>query len=257
MQAHPGTVCNNGFSMKKAIIFDFGQTLADSSNGFRTAERVAQKKLFLRLSTVSWDDFLPVYREYRKAFQEKSDFSRPAIWAKVCGHFSVKPEAGFLKALEEEYWGTVEAQTALFPETLHVLAGLAPTYRLALVTNTQGQKGSAKHRIDRFSALEGIFRVMIVAGESGVPPKPDPIPFRLCLQRLGISPAEAVFVGDDWRIDIQGAMNAGIQPIWLRHRLVQRTWPDVGTPVPTIDSLDTLLDVECLLFSAGDGQVRP
>jgi len=179
------------------------------------------------------------------------------MWERVCAHFGLQPEEDFLKALEENYWDTVEAQTALFPETLRVLAGLAPEYDLALVTNTQGQKDSAKHRIDRFPALEGIFRVMIVAGESGVPPKPDPIPFRLCLRRLGISPGEAVFVGDDWRIDIQGALNTGIQPIWLRHRLVQRTWPDAGTPVPTIDSLDRLLDMESLLFSTHDGTIRP
>ena len=32
--------------MIKAVIFDFGQTLVNSADGFRTAEKQAQDKLF-------------------------------------------------------------------------------------------------------------------------------------------------------------------------------------------------------------------
>lgn len=249
---------NTGPSVTSAILFDFGQTLADSSEGFRTAEKEAQEKLAQRLAPLPRDNFLSVYRSCRKAFQDRSDFSRPAMWAAVCRNFGVEPEKILLDAMESDYWKTVEAQTVLFPETARILAGLTPRYRLALITNTQGEIGTVKHRIECFPALKDVFSVTIVAGgESGVPSKPDPIPFRLCLERLGMTPREALFVGDDWRIDICGALNVGIQPIWIRHRLVQRTWPAADRPVPTIESLDRLLDVEELLRSWEEEALQP
>ena len=58
---------------------------------------------------------------------------------------------------------------------------------------------------------------------------------------------EAVFVGDDWRIDICGAKNAGIQPVWLKHHSVKRNWPDVDTDSPIITRLDQLIDLLELL----------
>ena len=43
--------------MIKAILFDFGQTLVDSADGFRAAETIAKEKIFLEreiiISTVS------------------------------------------------------------------------------------------------------------------------------------------------------------------------------------------------------------
>jgi FMN phosphatase YigB (HAD superfamily) len=85
-----------------------------------------------------------------------------------------------------------------------------------------------------------------VAGEGGIPPKPDQKPFRLCLEKLEISASEAVYIGDDWRIDICGARDAGMHPIWLKHHSVQRNWPEVEDSVPVITSLEKLLDLEKL-----------
>ncbi len=53
-------------------------------------------------------------------------------------------------------------------------------------------------------------------------------------------------IGDDWYIDICGAMNASIQPVWLKHHSVRRKQPDVETLVPIISSLDRLLDLDSI-----------
>jgi FMN phosphatase YigB (HAD superfamily) len=64
---------------------------------------------------------------------------------------------------------------------------------------------------------------------------------------MGVSADEAIYVGDDWRIDICGARDAGIKPIWLKHHLVNRTWPDVKETVPIFTSLNQLLDLESVI----------
>jgi len=230
--------------MIKAIIFDFGQTLVDSAEAFRAAEKQAEKRLFDSLALTSWREFLENYRKIRKQFHEKTNFSRKALWQEVYRHYCRQCNEELLESWEHEYWEKVKAGTTPFPETEQVLKILASKYQLALITNTQGQESSDKHRIAQLPQLEGFFDTIIIAGESGIPAKPDPAPFLLCLKRLGVSADEAVYVGDDWYIDICGAMNASIQPVWLKHHLVRRNQPDVETLVPIISSLDRLLDLD-------------
>ena len=233
--------------MIKAVIFDFGQTLVDSANGFRTAEKEAQDKLFSNLGLTVRDNFLTIYRRLRKEFHERSDFSRNSLWQEVFFYYCVAVDSKLLVEWETEYWETVKKHTVLFPEVSKVLTALRSRYDIALITNTQGQKTTGTHRISLYPELGNFFKVMIVAGEGGTPPKPDPTPFHQCLEKLGISPAEAVYIGDDWRIDICGARDAGLHAIWLKHHGVHRNWPLVEDLGPVITSLEELLDLEKLL----------
>jgi FMN phosphatase YigB (HAD superfamily) len=59
--------------MIKAVIFDFGQTLVDSADGFRKAEKEAQDRLFKDLSLTLKDKFLDNYRRIRQQFHELLD----------------------------------------------------------------------------------------------------------------------------------------------------------------------------------------
>ena len=230
----------------KAVIFDFGQTLVDSADGFRRAEKEAQDRLFKDLSLTLKDNFLKNYRRIRKQFHDRSNFSRKSIWNEVYYYHCLTADTNLLEKWETQYWDTVKANTRLFPEAEKILEALSLQYAVALITNSQGQKTIGTHRMSQFPELEEYFKAIIVAGESGIPPKPDPEPFRMCLEQLGIEPSEAVYVGDDYRIDICGARDAGLHPIWLKHYLVTRTWPEVKSEVPIISSLDELLQLEKL-----------
>jgi HAD superfamily hydrolase (TIGR01549 family) len=234
--------------MIRAIVFDFGQTLVDSADGFRTAEREAQEKAFAALDLTDREEFLSVYRQIRAAFHARSRFSRRAILEELFRHYQRDPDPLLLERWETDYWQRIKAMTRVFPEAEEVLRKLRErAYRLALITNTQGQREEGRHRLGNYPELERLFEVIVVAGEGGIPPKPDPAPFLLCLEKLGITPDEALYVGDDWRIDVRGAEAVGMQPVWLKHRLVRRNWPVVETAAPVIDSLQPLLDIENLM----------
>jgi len=136
--------------------------------------------------------------------------------------------------------------TKPFPETIRVLEKLAEKYRLGIITNTQGQKNTGAHRIALFPDIEKFFETIIIAGESGLPPKPDPQPFALCLEKMKIkNPSEAIYVGDDFEKDIHGAAAAGLLPVWIKHSLVKRSWPEpeICTDVKVITGLDGLLEI--------------
>ncbi len=237
--------------MTKAVLFDFTQTLVDSSAGFRAAEKQAEVRICEDLGA-PWETFLSDYRALRSQFDERApNFSRSEMWEAVYSRYAREPDPAALGLWEREYWGQVRDATRPFPETIRVLGRLAEQFKLALVTNCQGPGVSEDHGIDRLPRLREFFDVVVVAGEGGVPSKPDSAPFRLCLERLGLLPAEAVHVGDDWRIDVVGAQGAGIRPVWLKHRALRRHWPAGEPSVPVIDTLDALLDLDDLLAGAG------
>ena len=240
--------------MIKAIVFDFGQTLVDSSAGFRLAEKEVQQRAFAALGLDDFNEFREIYRAIRLSYHSQSRFSRPAIFAELFRHYGQKADASLLKSWESEYWEQIKTATRLFPEVLDVLQKLKERpFRLAMITNAQGQKIEGQHRLANYPELKRFFEIVVVAGEGRVPPKPDPAPFFLCLDLLKMTPSEAVYVGDDWRIDIEGARSVGMHPIWLKHRLVQRNWPVVETAdIPIIDTLEALLD-EQYVFSLKTG----
>lgn len=235
--------------MIKAVLFDFDQTLANSAEGFRYAEKQAQKRIFENILVTSWDDFLSVYRRFRKQRHAVSNLSRKALWEEVYRHYCRPCDSSLLEKWEDDYWQAVKARTVLFPEALSTLQSLARRYKLAVISNTQAQAGSQKHRLIETPHLTECFDVVIVAGEAGVPPKPDPSVFLTCLETLDIDPSQAVYVGDDWRADICGAADAGLRAIWIKHSLLSRSWPrpDRDISVPVITSLDSLLDIDSIV----------
>ncbi len=79
-------------------------------------------------------------------------------------------------------------------------AGLA----LACVANWDVSLGE---RLDA-AGLAGRFDTIVSSAEAGVP-KPDPAPFRLALERLGVEPARALHIGDS-EADRDGARAAGL-----------------------------------------------
>ena len=233
--------------MIKAILFDIGQTLVDAADGFRTAEKEAQSKLFANMSLTLHTDFMDNYRRIRKELHARSNFSRILMWREVYFYYCLKFDDVLLEAWETEYWETVKAKTTLFPETIKVLKDLSFNYQLGLISNTQGQRQSGAHRFSQFPELEKYFQEIIIAGEDGIAPKPDPQPFHLCLDSLNLKPSEAVYVGDDFRIDVCGAKDVGLHAVWLQHHSVKRSWPEVETAVPIVDRLDPLLNIEHIL----------
>jgi FMN hydrolase / 5-amino-6-(5-phospho-D-ribitylamino)uracil phosphatase len=104
----------------------------------------------------------------------------------------------------------VEDARATLRRNAAVLAALAPRYRFGIVSNFYGNLT----RVCADGGLDGLFEVIIDSAEVGVC-KPDPAIFRLALARLGVAPADALFVGDSVPRDMAGARAAGLAHVWL------------------------------------------
>lgn len=105
-------------------------------------------------------------------------------------------------------------QVEPFQDVLDVLTRLATRYPLVALTN-----GNAE--IAR-TPLGPLFQFSISAGEVGKA-KPHPAMFQAACQRLGLTPAEVVHVGDDPEHDVSGAAGVGYRTIWINRD--ERPWP--------------------------------
>jgi putative hydrolase of the HAD superfamily len=86
-----------------------------------------------------------------------------------------------------------------------------------------------------------LFQTSIAAHHMGCA-KPDPIIFHAACTALGVAPREALYVGDDPVLDVEGAQKAGLQAAWLsRPELPPRALP--GHIVPDVQCA-SLLELE-------------
>lgn len=78
------------------------------------------------------------------------------------------------------------------------------------------------------------FQVSVAAHRCGFA-KPDPAIFNLACDELRVTPAEAVYVGDDLLLDVEASQKAGLRAVWMNR--FGRTMPDHVRPDAICSSL--------------------
>jgi putative hydrolase of the HAD superfamily len=123
---------------------------------------------------------------------------------------------------------------SLYEDVPEVLRSIhAAGIKIGLISNTQRCLSSFQTHF----ALEGLFAVTVSSADHGYM-KPHPSIFEAALMTVGVSPADAVMVGDSLAHDIEGARQLGMRAV-----LVTRAGlPLEGCPadVPVIRSLREL-----------------
>ncbi|MDH7509355.1 MAG: HAD-IIIA family hydrolase [Methanomassiliicoccales archaeon] len=87
-------------------------------------------------------------------------------------------------------------------------------------------------------SLADYLDIITISKEVGVE-KPDPRIFQWTIEKFDLKPEQCVYVGDVPEIDLIGARNAGITPVWIdRNRLARK--------IGEINKVEVLTDVEFL-----------
>lgn len=105
--------------------------------------------------------------------------------------------------------------------------------RLGMISNSEGAIEALLERV----GLRGWFEVVLDSGLEGVS-KPDPEIFLRAVDRMGVSPHQAVYVGDVPAVDVEGARGAGLGAILID---AYDHYPEYGD-APRIRSLAELAE---------------
>jgi putative hydrolase of the HAD superfamily len=100
---------------------------------------------------------------------------------------------------------------ALKPGTSEALAELRQAgLRLAVISNSDGRAEEGLKAAGLLDWFELVIDSKLVGFE-----KPDPRIFLAALDQMGLTPAEALYVGDIYEVDVIGARRAGLEVILL------------------------------------------
>lgn len=126
--------------------------------------------------------------------------------------YGEEPRREALNAILKTRFDAFVETIRVTPDVFDLLDVLREDYRLALISNYP-----CPHAIHESLKRIGLFRYfesIVISGEVGYI-KPHPLPFRVVCEEMMLKPEQALFVGDNWRADIQGAKQAGMQAVWL------------------------------------------
>lgn len=231
---------HNKINSKKAVIFDFDDTLAKTRYGRSLGLKLASLEIhnFLKEQGISIS-FKNLYQKIKKITSDtenKRIYNRNLWWLFIIkGLFKITPRKNFLDELTEIYWNAIKKKSELYKDALPAIAYLKDRkYAIGMVTDTDGVKELKAGRIRKLK-LKKWFDSIVVAGEDVKQTKPDKTPFFLIAEKLNLKPRECIFVGNNLSVDILGAKKAGmvavlikrddyktqIKPDYIIHKLIE------------------------------------
>lgn len=200
------------------LFFDLDRTLWD----FDKNSEIALRQLFiaeeLEAQIGGFEHFHKQYvyqnahlwKLYGKGLIKKDElrFERFRVTLK---HFKIKDEA-LVRRLSDAYVQISPLQTALFPSAIQTLQDLAQMgFKLHIITN--GFQEVQFVKLEN-CGLRAFFDV-VVCSEFVGKNKPDLAIFKYALNQAGAKAEKSVMIGDDYHVDIAGALRAGMQAIWF------------------------------------------
>lgn len=186
----------------QAIIFDFGSVLV------QMGDEAPRQALAERLG-------VPLKALYRLIFD--SETARRAMVGELTieQHWQAVGEAlgmlpAELPAVRAQFWSA----DLVNHELVDTIRRLRPAYKVGLLSNAWNDLRQVMQ--ERFH-FDGLFDDLVISAEVGLA-KPDPRIFQLAVERLGVNPAEAVFV-DDVLANAEAAQGVGLQAIHYQNNL--------------------------------------
>jgi putative hydrolase of the HAD superfamily len=226
----------------KAVFFDAGETLLYPHPGFAElfSEVVreaghdldpAKVRDVMFSSSQRYTDWMR--SEESRLWSTSEDRSR-AFWRRVYASFlSELGIGGDLDRLAEALYArfTDLSSYRLHPDALPTLERLHRTgLTLGLISNFEEWLEQLLVALE----VAHFFDVTVISGVEGVE-KPDRQIFRIALERSGVAPEHAVYVGDHPFFDVEAAREAGMFPV-----LIDRRGRHVDTDAVRITSLEEL-----------------
>jgi putative hydrolase of the HAD superfamily len=222
------------------LFFDLDHTLWDFDKNAKTTltEIYSQFDLDNKVNA-AFDDFYQQYLfhnqvlwdRYHKGFISADDLKWKRMWRTLLD-FKIADEP-LARNISGRFLEILPTQKEVFPHTFELLDYLAgKKYALHLITNgfEKTQWSKLKH-----SGLDKYF-IHVITSEASNSLKPKKEIFDFAMNMAGADLNNSIMIGDNLDADIQGAINAGMDNIFVNHIKASTTL----TPTYTVTHLSEL-----------------
>lgn len=216
--------------MIKAVLFDMDETILDRQASlvrFAATQYSRHRSVLRPISLI----------DYIKRFLTLDDNGRlwkDEVYRRILSEAGL--DVGLASTLLEEYVEEFRHHCITFTGVELVLADLRKRgIQMGIITN-----GPYPFQLRNFEALglDEFFEVVLVSEQEKIS-KPNPQIFMRALERMGVDPGDAIFVGDNPQADIGGAQAAGMRAVWIRSFY----WPDCPHADGAIEAISELPDL--------------
>lgn len=228
------------------LFIDLDNTLYDFSGNSREAYSIVYKLLEYDRWFDSFEHYYTIYEEYNlqlwalyaegKIAKERLNAERYAHPLRVIG----VPDAD---AIGARFWSEAMQRLPLgqrlMPYAREVLEYLRPRYRLYILSNGFTELQARKMQS---AGIAHYFDGVVLSEDIGVN-KPNPAIFKHALRVAGVNATEALMIGDNFEVDIEGAQRVGIDQVYYDVAHLALSEKHHSPPTYTIDSLLELKDI--------------
>lgn len=228
----------------KQLFFDLDHTLWD----FETNSRQTLEELYdtMQLKAKGVNDFELFHKNYlahneklwdryRNGYIKVDELRWKRMWLSLLD-FKIADEA-LAHEMGLIFLDLLPTRKILFPYTIEILDYLLyKKYTLHLITNGFEK---TQHSKLKNSGLDKYF-VEVITSEASNSLKPHKEIFEYAFQKTGSLPEESIMIGDSIEVDIQGAINAGIDQVHVNHLTDKPELINDKPPTYTVYSLKEL-----------------
>lgn len=153
-----------------------------------------------------------LWARYRNGYIKVDELRWKRMWLTLLD-FKIGSEP-LARSMGNRFLDLLPNRTILFDHAREILDYLtAEGYQLHLITNGFEQTQHAKLKN---SGIDGYFREVITSeGSNSLKPKKEI--FEYAFRKAGALPEQSIMIGDSIEVDIQGAINAGIDQVYVNH----------------------------------------
>lgn len=203
------------------LFFDLDHTLWDfEANSYDTLHEVYHHNRLHETLTPDFNAFFERYSyhnkrlwdRYHHGFIKQEELRWKRMWHALL-EFKLGDEK-LSKLMSQQYLEILPTKTKLFPYTIEIIEYLkGKGYQLHLITNgfEEVQLGKLRNsQIDHFFGE-------VITSERAMSLKPHKEIFEYALQQTGAATHNSIMIGDNLDADIKGAMDAGLDTIFVNH----------------------------------------
>ena len=234
----------------KAVFLDWDDTIGDFHGAADLALAQMYEKYQLDRYFASLDEFVGLYKPHNlelwakygedkvtKEYLSLDRFLFPLMHGSLYPNGETAQVIRLAMTMSDDFLALTTAHFSLLPGAEELVRYLAKKYPLTVVTN-----GFVEVQYEKFdkSGLRDCFAHIVLSEEVGCQ-KPNPRIFEEALRMNGLQAEDVVMIGDSWNSDIQGAINAGIDQIWIRKS--KDPLPEGQSATYLIQSLSEVMEI--------------
>lgn len=211
--------------MIKALIFDLDGTLIDRQTAFIEGMNEI-------LHTYFNDETL-----IKKMIEDIVEWDHRGAIERIVVFTKLQEKYGFDNVapaqLDQDWKSKSGKVTYLYKDVRSTLEILKKKYKIGILSN--GNALSQRRKMDSINIYD-LIDYSLISSEYGVS-KPDKAIFEYTCAQMGFKPEECAYIGDSYKIDIDGSLNANMMPIF-----VNRT-KENHPGITTINEIEELLNI--------------